>query len=214
MRRAPARLTPRCAVLGAVLGAVALQVPASAAPSPRPLVLLDRTDDTMPMTDGDLASVTFTTSGRLVAGGGQGEPEPQYVPERLVVTLRTADPIDTGGTTEYEVDSRVKGCDNGFDFWFTPGVPSSAGGGCSNGSGSELSATGLVSPPVVGEHTVTFVFPFSAFPGRQIRPGTTISGIRAFTALVDPVTGFVGPYVVTGGLANDELRTDRVYRVG
>jgi len=209
VRRHPARLALLCS--GLVV--LALHPSASAEPSSPPWVLTDPTGDTMPMTDGDLVSVTFATTGRTVAEGARGRSAREYVPERLVVTIRTADPIDTGGTTEYEVDSLVKGCENGFDFWYTPGVPSSLGGGCSNGSGSDLRSTGLVSPPVVGENTLTFVFPFSAFPGKQVRAGTTISGIRAFTALVDPVTGFVGPYVVTGGLANDEVRTDRAYRV-
>lgn len=209
MRRHPARL----ALLCAALVALGLHASASADPASAPWVLTDPSGDTMPMTDGDLVSVTFSTTGRTVPERAGGRSAREYVPQRLVVTLRTADPIDTGGTTEYEVDSLVKGCENGFDFWYTPGVPSSLGGGCSNGSGSDLRATGLVSPPVVGEHTLTFVFPFRAFPGRQVRAGTTISGIRAFTALVEPVTGFVGPYVLTGGLANDELRTDRAYQV-
>lgn len=190
MRRAPARLVVLCAALALL----PLGRPASASHA---LVLADRTGDRMPMTDGDIVSLSYVTTDRA-----------------LLVTITTADPIDTSGTTEYEVDSLVKGCENGFDFWYTPGVRGSEGGGCSNGSGSELASTGLAGPPKVGEHTVTFEFPFSSFPRRQVRPGTTITGIRAFTALVDPVTGFVGPYVVTGGLANDELRTDRVYRVG
>lgn len=191
------RATARPALLGVGLLALALGAPAAADPGSRPLVLRDPTGDALPMTEGDIVSVTYATTMRT-----------------LQVTVTTADPIDTGGTTEYEVDSLVAGCENGFDFWYTPGVRGSEGGGCSNGSGRDLVSTGLSGPPQVRDRSLTFVFPFSRFPGRQVRPGTTITGIRAFTALVEPVVGFIGPYVVTGGLANDELRADRSYRVG
>lgn len=198
MRRVPVRFALGAAALGLLVTAL----PSSAAPSTRPFVLVDPTDDTMPMTHGDIVAVTYTTTGR------------GPVPDTLLVTIQTADEIDADGTTEYEVDSQVAGCANGFDVWFTPGVAGSEGGGCSNGSGSSLLSTGLAGPPEVRRHSVTFAFPFAKFPGKQVRPGTAIRGIRAFTALVEPVVGFIGPYVLTGGLANDELVAERAYRVG
>ena len=44
--------------------------------------------------------------------------------------------------------------------------------------------------------------------------GSRVSGLYAYTAAVDLVVGFVGPYLVDTALANDSVSSDATYKIG
>jgi hypothetical protein len=206
----------RLALVVAGLGALVLSLPASAATAPTTLVLTDAAGDQAPQTKGDITKVTYTTVGKTSTRKVGRKVVKSYAPEALVITLETADAIDTSGTTTYEVDSDVAGCDS-MNVYFTPGVDGSEGGGCYIGDPADPTAgtsEGLDGPPTVTGKTMTFTLHFKGFSGKQVKAGTTISGIHAYTALVEPVTGIFGPYFLDTALANDNLETDSTYKVG
>jgi hypothetical protein len=213
MRRTPVRL----ALAAAGVAALGLALPASAATGPTRLVVTDASGDELPGTTGDITKLTYTTAGKTVTKKVGRKLVKVYTPDTLVVTLETADAIDTSGTTTYEIDSEVAGCDSGMDFWFTPGVDDSEGGGCINSDPADPTSStseGLDGPPTVAAKKMTFTFHFRGFSGKQVRAGSTISGLHAYTAVVEPVLGFVGPYLVDTTFANDNVTSDTVYKVG
>jgi hypothetical protein len=174
----------------------------AAAPAPKSLVITDPSGDAAPL-KGDLVKVTYTTTGTKT--------KTSYTPKNLVLTIETADAIDTSGTTTYEVDAELGGCESGFNLYFTPGVDASEGGGCLNGSGTAITSEGVDGPPVVNGKTITWTIPFKAVPG-SLKAGAVISGINAYTGLVEPLTGIVGPYLI--GFVNDDATTDASYKIG
>lgn len=174
----------------------------AAAPGPKTLVVTDASGDAAPL-KGDLVKVTYTTTGTKT--------KTTYTPKSLVVTIETADAIDTSGTTTYEVDAELAGCEGGFDLYFTPGVDGSEGGGCLNGSGTSITSEGVDGPPVVNGKTMTWTIPFKSVSG-QLKAGAVISGIDAYTGLVEPATGIIGPYLL--GFVNDDATTDSTYKIG
>lgn len=208
MRGTTARLSlvaAGLAVVGLVGGAHAAT---PAAPKPKSLVITDPSGDAMPGTKGDIVKVTYTTTGKTTVKKVRNKPVTTYTPDKLVLTIETADPVDTSGTTTYEIDSEVAGCDSGFDVWSTPGVDGSEGGGCTNADPADPTSftdEGLDGAPTVAGKTLTFTFHFNGFSGKQVKAGATISGVHAYTALVEPVVGFIGPYLVDTALANDNL---------
>lgn len=209
MRGTTARLalgTAGLAVLGLVGGAGAA---APAAAGPKTLVVTDAAGDKLGGTNGDIVKVTYTTTGLKGVKKVGKKSVPTYTAKNLVIRLEMADAIDTKGTTEYEVDADLADC-NSFNVYYTPGVDGSEGAGCSTGAIGSSSSTG-VDVPVINGKTITWTIPFSSVPG-VLKAGASIDGISAFTALVDPVTGFVGPYFV--GPANDDASTDTAYKVG
>jgi hypothetical protein len=207
------RPSARATVVVAAAAMLALTLPASAATGPSTLVLADPTGDAPPGLHGDITKLTYTTTGRTVTKKVGRKVTKVYTPTTLLITLTTADPIDTSGTTMYEIDSDLAGCANSFNLWFTPGVAGSEGGGCSNGSGLTSPAEGLDGPPTVAGSSLTFALSFKALPG-VLKAGATISGIDAYTGVVEPVTGIVGPYLLDPALGNDELTTDTAYKIG
>jgi hypothetical protein len=174
----------------------------AAAPGPKTFSFTDKSGDSTPF-KGDIVKVTYTTTGTKT--------KTTYTPKKLVITIETADAIDTSGTTMYEIDSELAGCENGFDVYFTPGVEDSAGGGCVNSTGAtSFTYTGLDGPPVVGDKKLTWTVTLKADPAFKV--GSTISGIDAYTGVVEPATGTVGPYFF--GLVNDDAPTDASYKIG
>jgi hypothetical protein len=210
------RRSVRLAVVVAGLSALGLALPATAGTAPSTLVLTDASGDQLPQTSGDITKLTYTTSGKTVTRKVGRKVTKVYTPDTLLVTLETADPIDTSGTTTYEIDSTVAGCGEGFDVWFTPGVDASEGGGCTNADPADPTSftyEGVDGPPTVSGSKMTWSFRFKAFSG-QVKPGTIISEVHAYSALVEPLTGIIGPYLVDTALANDNLESDSSYKVG
>ncbi len=211
------RPSVRLALVVAGVAAFGLALPASAATGPKTLVLTDASGDAAPMTSGDLTKVTYSTAGKTVTKRVGRKLTKVYTPDTLVLTIETADAIDTSGTTTYEVDSDVAGCDAGMDVWFTPGVDGSEGGGCTNPDPSDPTSftyEGLDGAPKVLANKMIFTFTFKGFSAKQIKVGTPISGIHAYTAFVEPVTGIFGPYLIDTALANDNLTSESTYKVG
>jgi hypothetical protein len=196
----------RTARLAAVTSAGALLVFAGSAhaatPGPRSFSYTDPAGDAAPL-KGDIVKVSYTTTGTKT--------RTSYTPKKLVITLTTADAIDTSGGTTYEIDSDLAGCESGFDVYVTPGTEGSDGGGCTNPDGAtSFTSTGVDGPPVVGAKTITWTITLKADPA--FKPGSVISGIDAYTGAVDPVTGFVGPYLL--GFSNDDAPTKGSYKIG
>lgn len=212
------RLPVRVSLAAAGLAALGLALPASAAIGPRTLVLTDKSGDlAAPGLKGDITNLTYSTHGKTVLKKVGSKLTKVYTPDTLVVTLKTADDIDSSGTTTYEIDSVVPGCGSGLDAYFTPGVGGSEGGGCINTDASDptkFTNEGLDGAPTLAGKTMTFTFHFKGFSGKQVKAGTVISGVHAFTALVEPVSGVLGPYLLTSALANDNLTSDRTYKIG
>jgi hypothetical protein len=207
------RPSARAALVVGAASALALTLPASAATGPSTLVLTDPTGDAPPGLHGDITKLTYTTTGKTVTKKVGRKVTKVYTPRTLLITLTTADPIDTSGTTMYEIDSDLAGCEGGFNVWYTPGVDGSEGGGCANGSFPNGTTDGVDGPPTVAGSTLTFAIPFNALP-TVFKAGAAISGIDAYTGAVEPVMGLVGPYLVDPALGNDELKTDTVYKIG
>jgi hypothetical protein len=214
MRRTPVRL----ALVAAGLAAAGLALPAHAGTAPVTAVFTDGSGDVLlPGLSGDITKLTYTTKGTTANKKVGRKVTKVYTPDTLVITLETADAIDTSGTTTYEIDSDVAGCDSGLDVYFTPGVDGSEGGGCVNSDPADPTSftnEGLDGAPTVAGNKITFTLHFKGFSGKQVKVGTPISGIHAYTALVEPLTGITGPYLIDTALANDNLETDATYKVG
>lgn len=172
----------------------------------KPLVFTDPSGDSLGQPGDDLTKVTYSTTGTKVGK--------TYTPKSLVVTLEAASDIATSGVLTYEIDAALPGCDSGFNLYFTPGVDGSEGGGCVNADPADptsFTSTGVDGPPVVAGRTITWTISLKADPA--FKAGSKVSGFRAFTALVDPVVGFVGPYLVNNALANDTATSDATYTI-
>lgn len=209
------RSQARLALAAAGIAALGLALPAHAAGTPATLVLTDPAgDQKVPVGHGDITKVTYTTAGTTTTKRVGGKTVTTYTPTKLVVTMTTADALDTTGTTEYEVDGALAGCDS-FDLYFTPGVSGSEGGGCYHAGSSPTSSTseGVDGPPTVTGNTLTWTVPFASISSRALKAGAVISGIDAFTATVEPVQGFIGPYLIDAALDNDELASDASFKV-
>ncbi len=199
----------RTALAAAGLAVVGLVGSASAATTagPKTLVITDAAGDSLGQPGDDLTKVTYTTTGKKVGK--------TYTPTALVVTLETAGDISTNGVLTYEVDTDLAGCDAGFDLYFTPGVDGSEGGGCLNSDPADptsITSTGVDGPPTVGGHTMTWTISLKA--DVAFKAGSKISGFHAYTGAVEPVVGFIGPYLVDTALANDDVSSDATYTIG
>jgi hypothetical protein len=191
------------------VGAVAVSGTASAATTgPKTLTFSDPAGDSLPpQASTDITKVRFTTSGT-----GTGK---KYVAKNLVVQLTLAGAPDSNGTTIYEVDAQLAGC-GVFTMSYSPGaslIESSGfaecgGDGTPTGSGTLFDAL----PEVTGS-TMTWTLPLKGLPG-DVKVGSAFSSIYAYTDLVDPVTGLLGPAAIDNSLAYDSAATDATYAVG
>jgi hypothetical protein len=202
-----ALLRPALALTGVV--AVVLASAAAAAPAgPKTLSFKDAAGDNIsPGAASDITGVTFTTTGT-----GKGK---KYVAKNLVVQLALAAAPDSNGTTIYEVDTQLAGC-GAFTMSYSPGarlIESSGfaecgGDGTPTGSGTLFDAL-----PEVKGSTMTWTLPLKSLPG-DVKVGSSFTKLYAYTDLVDPVTGLLGPAVIDNALAYDSAATDASYIVG
>lgn len=190
---------------------------ASSTAGPRALIVNDPAGDTtLPGETGDIAKVTFTTTGD---GAGRS-----YVPKSLVITLQLNDAVGTSGRTQYEIDSHVAGCK--FSLISVPGAFISTDGGllnCSQGGSDPLGTAGTGVPVKIAaqRNTITFSLKFAQAP-KSLRAGGRIGDIHAFTADTEPVLGLGGPALVpffvpaayNSALYVDEARSSGIYQVG
>lgn len=180
---------------------------AAAAPTGKTLVFTDESGDSLGQPGDDLTKVTYTTTGTKVGK--------TYTAKSLVVTLEAASDIATDGILTYEIDAEIAGCTAGFNLYFTPGVDGSEGGGCVNSDPADptsFTSVGVDGPPTVAGRTITWTISLKADPA--FKAGGKISGFHAYTAAVEPVVGFIGPYIVDSALANDDVTSDATYTIG
>lgn len=204
MRRAfrPAVVLAGAFALG--LGGVAVAAPAG----PSALTFKDPTGDNVsPGAASDITSVTFST-----AGTGKGR---KYVPKALVLTLTLAAPPTSDGSTMYGIDANLAGCGD-FYVQYMPGARvtdsfdyANCGGGSVDPTSSGSSFEGV---PEVKGNSVVWTLPFKSLPA-EVKSGTVFSKLNAETDFVDPATGIVGPYSVTGKAVYDTASTDSSFTV-
>lgn len=199
---------PALAVVVAVV-AVGVGSAASAAPSgPARLVFADKAGDSIPpQASTDITKVSFATTGK-----GVGK---RYAPKYLVVELTLSGPPSRSGTTIYEVDADLTGCGS-FSMSYSPGaklIESSGFAGCGGDGSPTGDGTLFDALPEVKGSTLIWTFALKALPG-NVKPGSTFTALSAHTALVDPVTGLLGPAAVDPALSYDNASTDASYKVG
>lgn len=182
MRVATARLALAAAGL-AVVGLAGTSFAATKAPAPKKVSFTDATGDALVAND-DIAGVSFTTSGSSAKVGTRTV----YTPKSLDVTV-TVDAIDANGTTLYGFTASAACGDMAF---YAP--PNAGDPGVYGGCPDEGAAAEDVTYDVT-DTTITFHVPLSSL---GLKPGAKLTGLGAFTQTVEPVLGFVGPYVLIG----------------
>ena len=202
------RLVRSSAVVAGLLS-LALSTAASAATSgPAALTFKDPLGDNVsPSGASDITSVTFST-----VGTGTGR---KYVPKALVLTLTLAAPPTSDGSTMYGIDANLAGCGD-FYVQYMPGARvtdsfdyANCGGGSVDPTSSGSSFEGV---PEVKGNSVVWTLPFKSLPA-EVKRGTVFSKLNAETDFVDPVTGIVGPYSVSGQALYDTASTDGSFTV-
>lgn len=198
---------PALAIAGALT--VCVVSAASAAPAgPTRLVFADKAGDSLPpQASTDITKVSFATTGK-----GIGK---KYAPKYLVVELTLSGPPSSTGTTLYEVDTELTGCGS-FSMSYSPGaklIESSGYASCGGDGSPTGSGTLFDALPEVKGSTLIWTFALKALPG-NVRRGSTFTALSAHTALVDPVTGLLGPAAIDPALSYDNASTDATYTVG
>lgn len=218
------RLVRPAVVLAAAAVALIASGASAAAPGPLTLTYTDPAGDAIPTAAYDITSVTATTTGKVttsrVNGKGKGKGKAKgdtittYTPEALVLSMTLAAAPSSLPGTLYEIDAMTSKCGRMY-LYYTPGVD---GSGALVGCGSEPSATGSTATsipvePTVKDKTITWTLPFDALP-RELKPGTSITAFEAFSTQVDPVTGVVGPYLLSSDLNFDNALSNAKYTIG
>jgi hypothetical protein len=202
--------TARLAVVAAGLATVGLALSASAAtppPKPKSLSFGDATGDALGVGGDDIVKVTYTSAGTTKKVGKKYV----YTPNRLVMTLQLADAI-ADGDVQYNVEGAVPGCS--FYLYTAPGSAlddGSAFGGC-NEDGTDTS-TDLQPTVTSAGKTITFTIPLGVTSG--FKAGAAVTSLYAYTGVVDPITGEVGPTIVGSGPADaDQATSTATYKIG
>lgn len=156
----------RLPLAAAATALVALAPVGSAAPAPQ---ITDAKGDVLNADAGaDVVSATFST------GGGAK-------PNKLIVTVTYAADVTTDETTAQAVVFQVPDCGRVYLERYGAGAGTFATSGCTEDPFDvAVKADGS---------TLTFTVPFSAV-GSSLKLGTTLTDLRTYTALADPVVGF------------------------
>ncbi len=196
----------RPALAAAALATFSLAGSAFAA-GPNVTQFADPTDDSMSATaSGEITGVTFTTKGL-----GKGK---AYVPKSLVVTMALGDVPGTNGTTQYYVGWTIEGCD--YYMYMAPGAKTFASFGNAD-CGSEPDSTGNTgtsfgfSAVPVGK-AMEFKVAIKDLPNK-VKPGVELSGLNAYTDLVEP-TGLIGTASLGLGALYDTAKTTKDFTLG
>jgi hypothetical protein len=202
------RTSVRLALAAAGLAAVGLAVPAGAASAPSKLTFTDESGDALVGGSDDAVKMTWTTSGTTTKKKVRGRTVTTYTPKNLVVTLETAEAIDTSGTTQYDIEGAADGCGD-FYVYVAPG---SALEGLIGSCGDDDAVDFAGSSFEVKGNAIVFTVPLGTVPG--IAAGKTLTALDGYTGSVDPVTGEIGAVLIGGTLANDTIATDSAYKIG
>lgn len=198
----------RLALAAAGVAALGLALPAHAASAPTKLVITDDAGDALAGGSDDAVKLTWTTSGTSTTKKVRGRAVTTYTPKNLVVTLETADAIDTSGTTQYDIEGTADGCGD-FYLYVTPGSAlEGLFGSCADDDTVDFAGSSFA----VSGKAIAFTIPLRSAPG--IDAGKTLSGLDAYTGSVDPITGEVGLVAIGGTLSNDTIASDDVYKIG
>ncbi len=205
---------PAVALSGLALVALASGAGAATA-GPTVLTVEDPKGDQLSTSDSDITSVAFTTTGKTTTTKVKGKSVTSYAPENLVVSMTLAAPPSALPGVLYQIDGSTSKC-GAISLYYTA---DDSGSGAYVGCGSEPdAATGSTSTtldvlPVVKDATITWTMPFDSLP-REIKPGTSISGIEAFATQADPVFGLIGPYLLTNDANYDNAASAKSYVIG
>lgn len=197
----------RSMLLALTCAGVALAPSALAASGPATLVAPDPAGDALAAGAAfDITGITLTTTG-TTAGKA-------YTPKQLVVSLALAEPPSTQSGATYGVDVDLAGC--GYaQFSYTPGAALGEGsiftecGSPADETGS--TATLYQQAPKVKDNVITWTISVRT---TGFKPGTSVTGINAYTTFNEPVFGIIGPTAVDPALAFDTAETDKRYVIG
>ena len=179
-------MTFRMRRLPVLLALVTVAAVASPGQAAAPFTYTDPAGDAKGGSSGlDIVSVTYATTGR---GAGRG-----YVPEQLVVTVRTAAPIVNAPGVTYSLQSEVVRC--GYTA-FTYSAQTLAAGRvytqCGLPPGTDPGTVKVVTVDVeVGTDTIAFVVPFELLDG-TFGPGDVMRHFETHTEVTDPVFALYG----------------------
>jgi hypothetical protein len=194
-----------CAASAAMVGLAAQAGAAAAVPGPKSLSFTDPAGDDKIGASSDIVKVTYATQG-LTSKVGK---KTVYTPKRLVMTIETAGDISSNGTVQYDIEGNLPGCGD-FYLYASPGaVLEFLASSCGDDDTVEFDGSSF---EVKGK-TITFVVPLGSIPGATV--GKSVTALHAYTGLVDPVTGEVGPVLIgSNPLENDGASSDASYKIG
>ena len=203
----------RPAIVLAAVAALSLAGSASAASGPNTLTFADDAGDAAVSDAYDITGVTYTTTGTTTTTKSKGKQTTAYTPKALVVSMTLAEPPSAVPGALYEIDAETAACGTLY-LYFTPDGSGSGGlVGCGEADATGSDTTALDVEPTVAGKVVTWTLPLKSLPA-QMKVGSSISEIRAYSTQVDPVTGVVGPYLLTEELNYDNAATDATYKIG
>ena len=195
--------TARLALVAAGLAAVGFAVPSGAATTtssgPKALVFTDEAGDGVAPGD-DITKVTYTTSGTTAKVGKKTV----YTAKNLVFTIETAAPVVSTGYVQYNVQGVVDGCGE----FYLGAAPGSALDTISAACPDDDTVDFAAATYEVKGNTITFTVPLDG----TFKKGVKIDTPYAYTGLVDPVTGELGPSFFF--VANDDAASDGTYTIG
>jgi hypothetical protein len=209
------RLVRPILLVGAAIAVAVAGVASANPPGPNTLTFTDPAGDNVsPSSASDITGVTWST---LMKGKahGLGKGRGKYTPTALVVTLTLA-AAPASDSTVYAVDANLPGCGD-FLLTYAPGATlesfnyADCGGDPSDPT-TQGSSTFDAAPEVVGS-SIVWTLPFKSLPG-DVKPGTTFTGLNAYTDFTDPAIGLVSPSLVVGVPLYDTAKTDKPYVVG
>lgn len=220
--------TARLALVAAGLASVGFAVPSLAATTTTPpaakakeLAYTDPAGDGKMEPGDDIVGVRLTTAGTTATVGKKTT----YTPKQMVLSLTTASPVATNGTVQYTFEGNVPGC-GAFYVAIAPGelakaLPDPAGfpelfGSCPDDKAFDFTTSAAFK---VDGSTLTVTFDLNA----DFKAGATISDVLAYSAVVEPVTGEIGPTIQGGrplspfseqSFANDDAVSTATYTIG
>lgn len=195
----------RLAVAIAAAAVLSLTSAGHAAPAPQ---VKDPTGDALAaQAASDIVSVTYSTTGKKVGR--------KYVADTLVIAMKlAAAPHTSGGTYLYYTRAEVSDCGS-FETRYSPGASSGSGSfflacGSQNNAATGTSTLIQTNPKVTGS-VITWSMKLRALP-REIKVGSQWSALSAYTDVVEPFTGILGPGAF--GLPLDSASSTKTWKLG
>ncbi|MCA1822944.1 MAG: hypothetical protein ABR520_04415 [Mycobacteriales bacterium] len=164
----------------------------------------------------DIVSGTFDTSGIVTKVGRRTT----YTPKSFVGTLTLAGPPEAGPGYAYYLNADVAGC-GGFQLAYAPGTVFASTVGAATlytDCGSPPDETGSTSTLITVEATIAgnaivWTVGLKSLP-QEIKLGSVFSNLSAYTDIVEPVLGVIGPGYLTDVLWVDSATSDKTWKLG